>query len=65
MRPGETEHTQLKANVSTLKRLNFKYLYTLKNGLDETIDWYRKNLKHICQMDFAQFLRTIVYKALQ
>lgn len=44
MRPGETEHTRLKAETSILKKLDFKYLYTLKKGLEKTTEWYRNNL---------------------
>lgn len=44
MRPGETDHTRLKADAAVLKKLGFKYKYTLIEGLKETIEWYKKYL---------------------
>lgn len=45
MREGETENTKLKADISTLNNLNFKWLYNLDYGMDLTVDWYKKNLR--------------------
>lgn len=44
MRQGETENTKLKADVSTLNDLNFKWLYDLDYGMELTVEWYKKNL---------------------
>ena len=44
MRAGESEHTYLKANTTELRKLNFKYLYDLDRGIEETVDWYKKNM---------------------
>lgn len=44
MRQGETENTKLKADVSVLNDLNFKWIYDLDSGMELTVDWYKKNL---------------------
>lgn len=42
MRPGETDHTRLKADTTVLDSLGFKCEYNLSKGLDETIRWYQE-----------------------
>lgn len=44
MRPGEDENTKLCADISVLKKLNFKMEYDLERGMKETVNWYKKNL---------------------
>lgn len=45
MRPGETPNTKLAADMTVLNQLGFEPLYTLPQGLDETVAWYREHLK--------------------
>jgi UDP-glucose 4-epimerase len=45
MRIGETPHTKLKADISILNKIGFKFIKELNKGLKETIDWYKNNLK--------------------
>lgn len=45
MRDGETPNTRLKADTRVINSLGFRSHISLEEGIQETIDWYRNNLK--------------------
>ena len=46
VRPEDSEVMQLKCNNNKLiQNTNWKPKYSLENGLIETVDWFKKNMK--------------------
>lgn len=44
MRPGETPNTRLMADLGVLNSIGFGFLHNLEDGMQETVDWYRRDL---------------------
>lgn len=57
MRPGETEHTSIKGDISELAGLTgWRPRVPLEAGLRETVEWYHKQQEVLAKTKFSQLL---------